>query len=150
MLDALHKQFGEFNFSLEATVSYNWYQTPTTYSSLIVSVRTKLLHNQNISQLLYLLQSAPSSRLDCQILQPQQYRYFPARSYSTRGSRHCRKDIYILHASGEGEKIDRLLREWKDIGCLAEDGSTDVHSLLSLSFTVRLKIITAIPGNGNC
>lgn len=95
MLDALHKQFGEFNFSLEATVSYNWYQTPTTYSSLIVSVRTKLLHNQNISQLLYLLQSAPSSRLDCQILQPQQYRYFPARSYSTRGSRHCRKDIYI-------------------------------------------------------
>ncbi|KAH3069623.1 hypothetical protein KXV27_002697 [Aspergillus fumigatus] len=38
----------------------------------------------------------------------------------------------ILHASGQGEKIDELLREWEDIGCLASDGSTDLESLLLL------------------
>ncbi|GFG12958.1 hypothetical protein IFM5058_06210 [Aspergillus udagawae] len=38
----------------------------------------------------------------------------------------------ILQASGQGEKIDELLRKWDDIRCLASDGSTDLESLLSL------------------
>jgi hypothetical protein len=38
----------------------------------------------------------------------------------------------ILQASGQGEKIDELLRNWDDIRCLASDGSTDLESLLSL------------------
>ncbi|GIC84798.1 HNH endonuclease signature motif containing protein [Aspergillus udagawae] len=38
----------------------------------------------------------------------------------------------ILQASGQGEKIDELLRKWDDIRRPASDGSTDLESLLSL------------------
>ena len=36
----------------------------------------------------------------------------------------------ILHATGLGEAIDKIMEERKDIGCLASDGTTDVEALL--------------------
>ncbi|GFG25701.1 hypothetical protein IFM61606_05653 [Aspergillus udagawae] len=45
----------------------------------------------------------------------------------------------ILQASGQGEKIDELLRKWDDIRCLASDGSTDLESLLSLHRHVQVR-----------
>ncbi|KAK2741484.1 hypothetical protein FQN57_005617 [Myotisia sp. PD_48] len=36
----------------------------------------------------------------------------------------------ILHASGEGERIEQIFREREEIRCLAEDGSTNVENLL--------------------
>lgn len=38
----------------------------------------------------------------------------------------------ILHASGQGEQIDEILRDWDSIRCLSSDGSTDLERLLSL------------------
>jgi hypothetical protein len=37
----------------------------------------------------------------------------------------------ILHASGMGEMIDKHKRDFEEIGCLSEDGSTNVTGLLS-------------------
>lgn len=36
----------------------------------------------------------------------------------------------VLHATGLGEAIDKIMEERKDIGCLASDGTTDVEALL--------------------
>lgn len=36
----------------------------------------------------------------------------------------------ILHATGMGEYIERVLWDRDDIGCLASDGSTDISRLL--------------------
>lgn len=38
----------------------------------------------------------------------------------------------IFHTSGMGESIDRLIREFEQTGCFAEDGSTDVVQLLTV------------------
>ena len=40
----------------------------------------------------------------------------------------------VLHASGLGEAIDRIMEERKDIDYLAPDGTTDVEALLLIQF----------------
>lgn len=39
----------------------------------------------------------------------------------------------VLNASGMGDTIDRHIQDLQDIGCLCEDGSTDVSTLLSVA-----------------
>jgi len=36
----------------------------------------------------------------------------------------------VLHATGLGEAIDKIMEEREDIRCLASDGTTDVEALL--------------------
>jgi hypothetical protein len=38
----------------------------------------------------------------------------------------------ILHASGMADVIDKTLQDMEEIGCLAEDGSTNLQVLLPM------------------
>lgn len=38
----------------------------------------------------------------------------------------------IFHASGMDEEIDRHIQDFKDLICLAEDGSTNINQLLTI------------------
>lgn len=38
--------------------------------------------------------------------------------------------VKILHASGMSEHLDKVLRDWEEIPCLAPDGSTDAARIL--------------------
>lgn len=42
----------------------------------------------------------------------------------------------ILHLSGRGEKIDQIITETEQLGCLSEKGGSNLHSLLLASFDV--------------
>ncbi|KAJ9243408.1 hypothetical protein DTO169E5_2651 [Paecilomyces variotii] len=44
----------------------------------------------------------------------------------------------IFHASGMDEEIDRHIQDFKDLTCLAEDGSTNINQLLTIRLATTI------------
>lgn len=112
MMAFLHREFGDFNFVLEATGTVNRYRIKTfpRFSSV-------LLHNLPRDGIVTITSN------DGRFPLPEPHLIAV---HAAIGN--------ILHLSGRGEKIQHLKRDLEDMsGPLARDGSTNIGDLLSVS-----------------
>lgn len=100
----VHKIFGGFTFALEETAILNTYNVKSynpTWTWMLPSQVRFVAHDDR-----YELPSPELLKIHAIIAR-------------------------ILHASGKGEQIDKILRDRGDIAALAKDGSTDLAALLA-------------------
>ncbi|KAI9925089.1 hypothetical protein ASPWEDRAFT_72238 [Aspergillus wentii DTO 134E9] len=107
----LHGEFGAFNWTLEATETVNYY-TIKTFPRLPTILQFHLPANRSIQ-----LKSHDGR--------------WPLPDPSLLAVHAAIANI--LNATGRGEEIDRILRDYGESGGLSADGRTDVSQLLSVS-----------------
>ncbi|GIJ98286.1 hypothetical protein Aspvir_000402 [Aspergillus viridinutans] len=117
--DMIHKQFGRFSLTLEPTDTLNQYRLKT-FPSCTRNLRYHLPKSGVVNLIChdgrYPLPSPELLQLHCSVAN-------------------------ILNATGRGEKIDRILRDYVATGALARDGSTNISELLSVSKLMLLPTV---------
>ncbi|KAJ9223654.1 hypothetical protein DTO169C6_4006 [Paecilomyces variotii] len=108
----IHKEFGEFNIALRPTGFPNEYEV-NVYDGFD-DVFSPLLPKDRLLRL-----SVSPGNEDIKLPDPD----FLDTHYRL---------AEIFHASGMDEEIDRHIQDFKDLICLAEDGSTNINQLLTI------------------
>ncbi|EAW19001.1 HNH endonuclease signature motif containing protein [Aspergillus fischeri NRRL 181] len=119
----IHKQFGRFSLALEPTDTLNQYRLKT-FRRFTRNLRYHLPESGVVNLIChdgrYPLPSPELLQLHCSVAN-------------------------ILNATGRGEKIDRILRDYGATGALARDGSTNISELLSVS---KLALLPTVDERG--
>ncbi|KAI5795358.1 hypothetical protein DFH27DRAFT_484461 [Peziza echinospora] len=111
MMSSLHSAFAEFSLALEPTSREHIYRIvtyphfPSYFNKSLVADRLVTLHN-----------AAPQYPL------PNGH-FFAAHAAIAK----------ILHITGVGDYMEKVMREREEIGCLAEDGSTNVAEFIEFT-----------------
>ncbi|GIJ89091.1 hypothetical protein Asppvi_008020 [Aspergillus pseudoviridinutans] len=120
----IHKPFGRFSLTLEPTDTLNQYRLKT-FRGCTRNLRHHLPKSGIVNLVChdgrYPLPSPELLQLHCSV-------------------------AHILNATGRGEKIDRILRDYGATGALARDGSTNISELLSVS---SLALLARVDERGN-
>ncbi|PKX98944.1 HNH endonuclease signature motif containing protein [Aspergillus novofumigatus IBT 16806] len=119
MSAGMHKQFGRFSMTLETTDTLNQY---------CVKTFRRFARDQN--------NHLPKDGVVNLICHDGRYP-LPSRELLEL---HCAV-AHILHATGRGVKIDRIMQDYAATGAFARDGSTNIAELLSVSSLTLLPTV---------